>query len=121
MLLRDENNVVNLRNRWRVRLESRVQREEWREVRPGREAGNPCKLRGFVLISKTDGERLQGLLCEGWIPIFISEQSTWLHRAAWKREGKHGGRESNEAHNAEVLGRGEGGLDEGGMERREQI
>lgn len=39
MLLRDENSVVNLRNRWRVRVESRVQREEWREVRLGREGG----------------------------------------------------------------------------------
>lgn len=39
ILLRDEHNMVNLRNSWKVKLEPTVQREEWREVRLGKELG----------------------------------------------------------------------------------
>lgn len=52
---------------------------------------------------------------------FQNSQPGYIVQHGKEKARMGAGRESNEAHNAEVLGRGEGGLDEGGMERREQI
>lgn len=45
--------MMNLRNTWKVKLEPRVQREEWREVRLGKKLGRILYAQGFDSIFKS--------------------------------------------------------------------